>query len=251
MIAVTQPLRLGDRVVFEGEEGIVEEINLTYTFLRADDDSRIVIPNEKLASDTIRNATIVDRMQRAEITLQVPLSTDLENVIKLLRERVLGRARGRGVRQRPRRQRDDHHARARRRSRRGRARSSTTSACARSAACARPGSSRDAASRARRPPRLRPPPPGPDARPPARAPQRRRDRPGRPVRRPDRPRRRRARRDRRVQEQLLARLAPAGDDRPELVRLRGRRLAARLDPRRAQPPAGAAQRRSARGWRRR
>jgi small-conductance mechanosensitive channel len=85
MIAVTQPLRLGDRVVFEGNEGVVEEINLTYTFLRADDDSRIVIPNEKLASDTIVNATIVSRMQRAEITLQVPLSTDLENVINLLR----------------------------------------------------------------------------------------------------------------------------------------------------------------------
>ncbi len=43
-----------------------------------------------------------------------------------------------------------------------------------------------------------------------------------------------------VQEQLLAVVAPAGDDRPELVRLRGGRLAARLDPRRAQPTAGAA-----------
>ena len=86
MIAVTQPLRLGDRVVFEGQEGVVEEINLTYTFLRADDDSRVVIPNEKLASDTIVNATIVSRMQRAEITLHVPLSTDLETVIKLLRD---------------------------------------------------------------------------------------------------------------------------------------------------------------------
>ena len=86
MIAVTQPLRLGDRVVFEGQEGVVEEINLTYTFLRADDDSRVVIPNEKLASDTIVNATIVSRMQRAEITLHVPLSTDLETVINLLRD---------------------------------------------------------------------------------------------------------------------------------------------------------------------
>jgi small-conductance mechanosensitive channel len=90
MIAVTQPLRLGDRVTFGGDEGVVEEINLTYTFLRADDDSRIVIPNEKLASDTIRNATIVDHMQRAEITLQVPLSTDLENVIELLRDECSG-----------------------------------------------------------------------------------------------------------------------------------------------------------------
>lgn len=86
MIAVTQPLRLGDRVVVGTDEGVVEEINLTYTFIRADDDTRLVIPNEKLASDTIKNSTIVDRMQRAEISLQVPLSTDLENVITLLRD---------------------------------------------------------------------------------------------------------------------------------------------------------------------
>jgi small-conductance mechanosensitive channel len=63
----------------------VEEIRLTHTFIRADDDTRLVVPNEKLASDTIRNSTIVDRAQRAEITVQVPLSADLQNVIDLLR----------------------------------------------------------------------------------------------------------------------------------------------------------------------
>jgi small-conductance mechanosensitive channel len=84
LIAFTQPLRLGDRVTFEGVEGVVEEITLTYTYIRADDDTRIVVPNEKLASDTIKNATIVERAQRAEITVQLPLSSDLEHVIGLL-----------------------------------------------------------------------------------------------------------------------------------------------------------------------
>jgi small-conductance mechanosensitive channel len=84
LIAFTQPLRLGDRVSFGDAEGVVEEITLTYTFIRADDDTRIVVPNEKLASDTIRNATIVQRAQRAEITVQVPMSSDLEHVIGLL-----------------------------------------------------------------------------------------------------------------------------------------------------------------------
>ena len=84
LIAFTQPLRLGDRVTFEGVEGVVEEITLTYTFIRADDDSTVVIPNEKLASDTIRNATIIRRAQRAEITVQLPLTSDLEQVIGLL-----------------------------------------------------------------------------------------------------------------------------------------------------------------------
>ncbi|HKP19505.1 MAG TPA: mechanosensitive ion channel domain-containing protein [Gaiellaceae bacterium] len=85
LIAFTQPLRLGDRITVDGTQGVVEEIRLTYTFIRADDDTRLVIPNEKLASDTIRNSTIVDRAQRAEITVQVPLNADLENVLGLLR----------------------------------------------------------------------------------------------------------------------------------------------------------------------
>jgi small-conductance mechanosensitive channel len=84
LIAFTQPLRLGDRVTFAGVEGVVEEITLTYTFIRADDDTRLIVPNEKLASDTIQNATIVERAQRAEITMQLPLSSDLEHVIRLL-----------------------------------------------------------------------------------------------------------------------------------------------------------------------
>ncbi len=85
LIAFTQPLRIGDRIVVNDVEGVVEEIRLTFTFIRADDDTRFVIPNERLASDTIRNSTIVTRAQRAEVTVQVPLSSDLETVIDLLR----------------------------------------------------------------------------------------------------------------------------------------------------------------------
>jgi len=88
LIAFTQPLRLGDRVTVDGLEGWVEEITLTYTFIRADDDTRIVVPNEKLASDTIHNATIVKRAQRAEITVQLPMSSDLESVITLLGDEI-------------------------------------------------------------------------------------------------------------------------------------------------------------------
>src|SRR6266480_5687683 len=50
LIAVTQPIRLGDRVEIENTRGTVEEIGLTYTFIRTEDGARLVIPNEKLAS---------------------------------------------------------------------------------------------------------------------------------------------------------------------------------------------------------
>jgi small conductance mechanosensitive channel len=85
LIAFTQPLRLGDAVVVEDVEGTVEEIGLIYTFVRTENGDRLVIPNEKLASDTIRNSTIRSREKVAEITLQVPLGQDLGAVVDRLR----------------------------------------------------------------------------------------------------------------------------------------------------------------------
>lgn len=90
MIAFSQPLRLGDRVVIDGVEGTVEEIGLTYTFIRAADDTRLVIPNEKLASDTIRNLTIRSTEKVAEITVQVPLQQDLDALLDALRAETTG-----------------------------------------------------------------------------------------------------------------------------------------------------------------
>jgi small conductance mechanosensitive channel len=88
LIAFTQPVRLGDRVEIAGTPGTVEEIGLTYTFVRTDDNSRLVIPNETLASDTIRNSTIVDREKLAEVTVQVPLTRDLDSIAEALRAQV-------------------------------------------------------------------------------------------------------------------------------------------------------------------
>jgi small-conductance mechanosensitive channel len=90
LIAFTQPLRLGDDVVIEDTQGVVEEIGLIYTFVRTDNDDRLVIPNEKLASDTIRNSTIRSREKVAEISLHVPLGTDLAAVVDRLRNIAAG-----------------------------------------------------------------------------------------------------------------------------------------------------------------
>src|SRR5213592_434407 len=38
LIAISQPIRLGDRVTYADTEGIVEEIGLTYTLIRARDE---------------------------------------------------------------------------------------------------------------------------------------------------------------------------------------------------------------------
>jgi len=85
LIAFSQPVRLGDRVEIGDEVGTVEEIGLSYTFIRTAANARLVIPNEKLASDTIRNLTIVSREQLAEVAVQVPLDKDLGAAVEALR----------------------------------------------------------------------------------------------------------------------------------------------------------------------
>ena len=86
LIAIAQPIRLGDYVETEGQTGVVEEIGLTYTFIRTADNDRLVIPNEKIASDTIRNSSIRSGKKLAQVTVPVPLDRDLDAVIGLLRE---------------------------------------------------------------------------------------------------------------------------------------------------------------------
>jgi small-conductance mechanosensitive channel len=83
LIAVSQPLRLGDEVEVEGTRGVVEEIGLTYTWIRTWDNDRLVVPNEKLASDTIRNSTIRSAETFAEVTADVP-SANLQATVNAL-----------------------------------------------------------------------------------------------------------------------------------------------------------------------
>ena len=90
VIAFSQPLRIGDLVTVDGVRGVVEEIGLTYTFIKTPDNSRFVIPNEKLASDTILNSTIVTPEKLAQVTVQVPLDKDLDAVVDLLESEAAG-----------------------------------------------------------------------------------------------------------------------------------------------------------------
>jgi small conductance mechanosensitive channel len=86
LIAVAQPVRLGDLITVGDQTGRVEEIGLTYTFIRLADGARLVVPNDTLASDTIRNSTIRSVDTVAEIKVQVPLAQDVAAAVDALRE---------------------------------------------------------------------------------------------------------------------------------------------------------------------
>jgi small-conductance mechanosensitive channel len=85
LIALSQPLRIGDQVEVDGTKGVVEEISLTYTWLRTSDNDRFIVPNQKLASTSIRNSSIRSTKTLAQITVAVPTSADLEALLASFR----------------------------------------------------------------------------------------------------------------------------------------------------------------------
>ncbi|MDP8943814.1 MAG: mechanosensitive ion channel family protein [Actinomycetota bacterium] len=84
LIAVTQPIRIGDLVTFEGATGVVEDVRLTYTYIRGDDARRIIVPNERLASATIENHTIADPRVRVEVSVWLPPEADLDRALAVV-----------------------------------------------------------------------------------------------------------------------------------------------------------------------
>ncbi len=84
LLAVTQPVRIGDLVSFEGETGTVEDVRLTYTYLRTGSDARLIIPNERLAAGIIRNDTIVSPSVAAEVAIWLPAHADVDRAMELL-----------------------------------------------------------------------------------------------------------------------------------------------------------------------
>lgn len=60
LIAITQPIRIGDRIGFEEREGRVTDITLSYTFVDPGDGSRVVIPNQLLVEGIVHNHSGAD-----------------------------------------------------------------------------------------------------------------------------------------------------------------------------------------------
>jgi small-conductance mechanosensitive channel len=84
LLAITQPIRIGDLVTFEEETGEVEDVKLTYTYIRLDDGRRLIVPNERLAQSSIENHTILDPRVRVEVSVWLPPDADLDHALELI-----------------------------------------------------------------------------------------------------------------------------------------------------------------------
>ncbi|MFW6224388.1 MAG: mechanosensitive ion channel family protein [Bacteroidota bacterium] len=83
-IAITQPVRIDDAVIVEGEWGRIEEITLTYVVVRIWDKRRLVVPSTYFIEKPFQNWT----RSSAEIIGTVYLYTDYTVSVDALREEL-------------------------------------------------------------------------------------------------------------------------------------------------------------------
>ena len=84
MLAITQPLRVGDWVTFEEQYGVVEDVRLNYTVLRTPGDVRVVIPNERLAAGILRNDTLGSDRIALDVSLWLAPGADVARAVAAL-----------------------------------------------------------------------------------------------------------------------------------------------------------------------
>ena len=84
MLAVTQPLRIGDWVTFEEQYGVVEDVRLNFTVLRTPGDVRVVIPNERLAAGILRNDTLGSDRIALDVSVWLAPSVDIARALTVL-----------------------------------------------------------------------------------------------------------------------------------------------------------------------
>ncbi|MFI4860346.1 MAG: mechanosensitive ion channel family protein [Phycisphaerales bacterium JB063] len=79
-IALTEPIRLDDVVIVEGEWGRVEEIRATYVAVRIWDDRRLVVPLTYFIQQPFQNWTRTTADITGAVTLKVDYRTPVEQV---------------------------------------------------------------------------------------------------------------------------------------------------------------------------
>lgn len=79
-IAITQPIRIDDVVIVEGEWGRIEEITLTYVVVRIWDLRRLVLPITYFIEQPFQNWTRTSAALLGTVILRLDYATDLEKL---------------------------------------------------------------------------------------------------------------------------------------------------------------------------
>jgi small-conductance mechanosensitive channel len=86
MLAITQPIRIGDSIEIEDVAGRVDDVTLSHTFVDTGDGRLMIVPNEKVVSSVIFNRSTGNRSAPASASVWLPLEADLGKARAALEE---------------------------------------------------------------------------------------------------------------------------------------------------------------------
>ena len=87
LLIIFKPFRVGDFIEGGGISGVVEEVGIFTTEMRSPDNKKIIVPNNKMTSDSIVNYSAKDT-RRVDIVAGVSYGDDLDKVKRVLQEIV-------------------------------------------------------------------------------------------------------------------------------------------------------------------
>lgn len=79
-VAVTQPVRIGDTVMMEGDWTTIEDLRYTYAVLKTWDERRLIVPMRRLITEVVENWSHTEVHQTCVVYLYVDYGADIEAI---------------------------------------------------------------------------------------------------------------------------------------------------------------------------
>lgn len=79
-VAVTQPVRIGDTVIVEGQWSTVEDLRYTYAVVKVWDERRLIVPMKYLVTEVIENLSHTEPLQARALYFYVDYGIDVDDV---------------------------------------------------------------------------------------------------------------------------------------------------------------------------
>lgn len=79
-VAVTQPVRIGDSVIMDGNFSTVEDLRYTYAVLKTWDERRLIVPMRELITEKVENWSHTEVHQTCPVFLYIDYGADIEAI---------------------------------------------------------------------------------------------------------------------------------------------------------------------------
>ena len=79
-VAVTQPVRIGDSVIMDGNFSTVEDLRYTYAVLKTWDERRLIVPMRELITEMVENWSHTEVHQTCPVFLYIDYGADIDAI---------------------------------------------------------------------------------------------------------------------------------------------------------------------------